>query len=83
MVVMNKRGIVFLYGLMLGIVIIILGIALAPATKEIIDLALADLSCSAPASDWDDATCIGLDLFKPIVVGGILAIGLTVLWRMR
>ena len=80
---MNKSGIVFLYRLMLGITIIILGIALASPTKTVIDEVMTDFSCSAPASDFVQAACIGVDIIKFMFVGGVIFIGFLIMTKLR
>lgn len=77
----GKRGITFFYYLMMGMVIIILGIALAFPTKSVVDEARADqgITCSAPASDFDEAACLGLDVIKFLFVGMVIFIGFQVL----
>jgi len=46
-----------MYTLMLGITIIVLGLALAPAALSIINLNMDEASCSAPTNDWNQALC--------------------------
>ena len=76
---MNKRGFVFLYTLMVGICIVILGIAFAPAIKQVIDNAMLELTCSTPANDFDQATCWFMDTQKVLFVGAVIFIGLAVI----
>lgn len=80
---MDKRGIVFLYYLMIGLTIIILGIALAYPTKAPIDDARTQLSCSSPANDFDTGTCYLMDGLKWLFVGGTIMLGFYVLFRGR
>ena len=77
--VLNKRGITFLYSLMLGLCIIILGIALASPTKEIINQYMNDATCSSPANDFTQGLCWLMDGFKPLIIGAFIFIGLAVL----
>jgi len=67
---------------MMGTLIILLGIALAYPTSHPINEARTALSCNAPASDFDQATCWFLDLTKPMFVGGIILIGFLVLFKI-
>lgn len=82
---MNKRGLVFFYTLMLGITVIVLGMAFAKPIQSVIDERMTDLTCTAPADDVTQATCWGLDILKPVLVGGTIAIGLAIIgatsWR--
>lgn len=80
---MDKSGIVFFYRLMLGIVIIILGIALAFPTAEPINESKDNLSCDSPSSDFDQGTCWFLDIVKFMFVGGIIFIGVFILTKLR
>ncbi len=79
---MNKRGLVFLYTLMLGTTIIILALALAQPSKEFVDSARnsEQLNCSLTnLTQWEEGTCLELDLLKPWFVGGLLIIGFLVI----
>lgn len=76
---MNNKGQVFFYTFMLGITIIVLTIALAPAVKSIVDEKMNELTCTAPDSDWTQALCWILDLNKPLLIGGLLFVGIAVL----
>lgn len=82
--VLNKRGQLIFYGLMLGITIIILALALAPATKEFTDSAMnetnniggAGLNCTNPElSIYDKGACQLTDMTLPYFIGGLLFIG--------
>ncbi|UCD20933.1 MAG: hypothetical protein JSW08_00075 [archaeon] len=81
--VVNKNGMVFFFTFMLGISIIVLGIALASPAKEVIDNARSELSCNSPSTDWDEATCYFLDIQKFYLIGGILLIGVAILGARR
>lgn len=67
---------------MIGITILILGIALAFPTKQPIDDSRAQLSCNAPASDFDQGTCYLLDMMKFLFVGGVILTGLYILTKV-
>ena len=66
---------VFLYRLMLGMLIVVLGIALAYPTKAPIDDAMTNLTCDTPATDFDQAACWAMDGIKFLFVGGVIFIG--------
>ena len=73
---MNKRGITFFYTLCLGITIIVLGLALAYPIKQSVDISRDNMNCTSESlSIYDEATCTGLDLLKPLITGGIILIG--------
>ena len=80
---MNKRGSVLIYGLMLGLVVIILALALAPAVSESTngarDAPSGDtygLDCNNESiSDFDKAACTTTDLSLFWFVGGLVLIG--------
>ena len=80
--VLNKRGLVFFYRLMLGTIIILLGIAFAFPTQSVINESRTNLTCSAPSSDFDQATCWILDITKPLFAGGIILLGFAVLLKI-
>ena len=76
---MNKRGFVFFYTMMVGICIVILGIAFATPIKLVIDDAMSTLTCSTPANDFDQATCWFMDIQKVFFVGAVIFIGFAVI----
>jgi len=79
----NKKGQIAFYGLMLGMVVIILALALAPAGKSVIDSAmdastadLIGLDCdNASISNFTKGTCRIVDFSLAYFFGGILLIG--------
>lgn len=79
----NKVGQVWAYSLMLGIVVIVLALALAPAGKQFIDNAMNQstsdfigLDCSNNSiSNFDKATCRITDFSLPYFFGGLILIG--------
>lgn len=78
----DKRGIAFLFTLMLGVTIIVLGMGLAQPTKQFVDDArnVTNLNCTNPLiSKWDEGTCVALDSLKPFVTGGLILIGLAII----
>ena len=76
---MNKKGQVIFYGFMLGIVVIVLALALAPPVKEFIDDArntTTGMDCgNSSISDFDKAACIAVDLNGWYFIGGLIMIG--------
>jgi len=80
---MNNKGSVAIFGLMLGLTIIILGLALAPAVSQATETArnqtngdTVGLDCSnSSISDFDKATCIATDLNIFYFIGSIILIG--------
>ena len=61
--VINKKSQVLFYTLMLATVIIVFTLAIAKPTKEFITTARSDMNCSdSTISDYDKATCYGLDI---------------------
>ena len=86
---MNKSGQVMIYGVMLGLVVIILAMALAPSIKQnndnirntTYDSGVSNgLDCSNTAiSNFDKATCIAADMNLFIFVGGIILVGIAVI----
>lgn len=79
---MNKKGITFFYTLCLGVTIIVLGMALAQPVKQFVDESrdATHMNCAnTTITKWDEATCVGLDLLKPLGIGGIILIGVAVI----
>ena len=76
---MNRKGFVFFYTLMLGLVIIILGVALIPSTLQTMNLFMDDMTCDYPSSNFVEAACWMIDFQKPLLIGGIILVGIGVL----
>ncbi len=80
--VLNTKGQVFFYTLMLGIVIVLLALAFADPLRETIDTARAPstgdsvgLDCgNSSISDFDKANCTMVDLGLPYFFWGMLAL---------
>ena len=81
--VLNKKGQVFFYTLMLGIVIIVLALALGTPVKDMVDSARnettdegqAGLDCTnTTISDFNKGACVVADLTIFHFVGGLLFI---------
>ena len=86
--VLNKTGSVWFYGLMLGITAIILGLALSPAVREIVDNARntttfygqPGLDCgNVSISNFNKAACTASDVSIFWFIGGILFIGIAII----
>ena len=79
----NKKGSVMIYTLMLGITIIILVMALMPTGKEFVDSAMGNstadfigLNCTdSSISSFTKATCAITDFSLFYVFGGLLFLG--------
>lgn len=78
----NNKGQVWGYSLMLGLVVIILALALAPAGKSFIDSAMgtttADfigLDCDTTTSNFIKGTCVITDFSLVYFFGGLILIG--------
>jgi len=80
---MKKKAQVMMYGLMLGLAIIILTLALAPALRETTTATMNQtvgdtlgLDCSnSSISDFDKATCIATDVSMFYFIAGLLLVG--------
>jgi flagellar basal body-associated protein FliL len=74
---MNKKGIVSIVLIMLGVVIVIFAIAVSPVIRVFTEDARNEssgdktgLNCSSNLiSDYDKATCLSLDLYNPLFIG--------------
>lgn len=87
----NSKGSVMIFSIMLGLVVIILALALAPAGKEIISSAMnvstsdtIGLDCGNDSiSNFDKATCIITDFSLFYFFGGLILIaGLIITGRI-
>ena len=69
------------YKFMLGILIIVLGIALATPIKQVVDAAMgtAELDCTTPTSDYNQATCWFMQIEKALYTGMIIFIGFAIM----
>ena len=76
---MNNRGQVVFYTLMIGIVIIIIGLALAPVVQDFITDARNEttgMDCdNSSISDFDKAGCITSDLTLFYFIAGLIFLG--------
>lgn len=79
---MNNKGQVFFYGMMLGLVIIVLALALAPSVRDFTESAMNDtvgdtlgLNCTSTDSNFIKATCVVVDISIFYVIGTLLLIG--------
>jgi hypothetical protein len=78
--VMNSKGQVLFYTLMLSVIILVLALAFAPIIKQFITTAMSDLNCSdSSISDWDKATCYGLDILFWLFVCFFIVIAFVVI----
>ena len=87
----NNKGQVIFYALMVGLVIAILALALAPAVQESINLARNQstdssigLDCDNESiSNFDKAACVTTDITLPYFIGFLIFLaGAVVLGRM-
>lgn len=79
---MSKKGSVMIYGIMVGLTLLILALALAPAVSEQTNTArntsngdLAGLDCdNSSISNFDKSACVVTDLSLPYFIGGLIFI---------
>jgi len=79
---MEKKGSVLIYGIMLGLVIIILALALAPTVSQFTTTAMNEssdnqigLNCSSDTiSNFDKAACVVVDLNLFYFIAGLIFI---------
>jgi len=79
---MNKRGSYLIYGLMIGLVLMVLALALAPAVLQFTSGAMnvsdgdrAGLDCNnASISNFDKATCVATDLSLFYFIGFLICL---------
>lgn len=80
---MNKRGLTFFYTFMLGTLLIVLGIALFTPIKNVMDENRTNLTCSSPASDYDQALCWGFDILKFAIPSFFVLLGMGIFAARR
>jgi hypothetical protein len=74
---MNKKGTAIFFLLMMGVVFFLMGLALAPALKDITDEARGSsgLDCDAEGiSDQDKAVCTSVDIQQNLFIGSIFGL---------
>lgn len=78
---MNKKGQALFYTLMLATLIIVITLALANPIKYFTTTARSDMNCSSPStlSEYDQATCYGLDIILWFSIGLFIVIAFVVL----
>jgi len=77
---MNKKGQVLIVTFMIGLVVLIVALALAPGLQQSIELARNDstsssvgLNCSNDSiSNFDKAACVASDITLPYFIGFLL-----------
>lgn len=82
----SKKGQVVFYSLMLGITVLVLALALAPAGKTFVDDAMNSttgdfigLDCDGTTNNFVKGTCVITDFSLFYFFGGIILIGLGVI----
>lgn len=70
---------------MLGILVIVLGMALATPVQQVINNAMgtAELNCTTPTSTFNQATCWFMQIEKPFITGLIIFIGFSIIVAKR
>lgn len=76
----NKRGQVVFIAFMLGVVCFVLGLALTPALKDVIQdstvMGVDGLDCDNVAiTNQDKSICTQIDMFLPLFMGIIFGLG--------
>lgn len=77
--VVGRGGQVFFYTLMMGIAIIVLGIALSGPITSVINGFMDEAGCSVIDSDWEQAFCWFMDLEKVVLIGLFIFGGVAVI----
>ena len=72
----SKRASVLLYTMMLGLLVILLALFLAPGVQDFTTQAMTDMNCSSSLiSNYDKATCTVIDLNLFYFIGALIFIG--------
>jgi len=73
---MNKKGSVLIYAMMVGLVVILLGLYLAPSIQEFTNTTMTSLDCNNESiSNFIHGTCVAVDLGGFYFIGAIILIG--------
>jgi len=73
---MNKKASVTIYALMIGLLVILLGLYLAPSVVEFNNTTMTSLDCNNTSiNNFLKATCIAVDLGGFYFIGAIILIG--------
>ena len=73
---MNKKGSVIIFGMMIGLLIILLALYLAPSVVEFTNTTMTSLDCSNNSIDnYLKATCTAVDLGAFYFIGALILIG--------
>lgn len=73
---MNKRGSILIYTMMIGTLVILLALWLAPSIQDFTDDARTNMDCTnSSISKYDKATCIVVDLNLFYFAGALIFIG--------
>ncbi len=73
---MNNRGQVLIYGLMIGLLVVLLALYLAPSVVDFNNTTMTSLDCTNSSIDnYLKATCVAVDLGGFYFIGSIILIG--------
>jgi hypothetical protein len=75
---MNNKASVLIYGLILGLTVIVTALALAPSVQDFTDISMnaTNMDCSNESiSNFDKAACIAVDLNLFYFIGALILIG--------
>ena len=82
---MNTKGLVPIFALMLGVLLFILGMAIAPALKDTTNEAMQSsfLDCSnSSITDQNKAVCASIDTMQPVFIGVIFGLAGLLIGRL-
>lgn len=80
---MNKKGSPAFVYFMIGILLFLLGLALAPALTTTSSEAQTQLDCTnSSISNQDKAVCYQMDTFSPLWIGVLFGLGGIILTRL-
>ncbi len=77
---MNKKGSVQLLGLMLGMVIVVMALALAGPLQEVNSVARSGYDCgNSSISNFDKGACLITDLTMPYYIWALLLLAIVIM----
>ena len=80
---MNNKGTSLFFGLMLAVILMIIGLALAPALQDVTNETMDNpsLNCSTTTDNTSKAICTSIDI-QQLFIGVIFGLSGLVIWRV-
>ena len=77
---MNRNGQVVFYSFMIGVIVLLLSLALAPAIKSFVETSVSEMDCTNESiSSFDKAGCLAADLSIFYYIGTLVVLSVSLL----